>query len=100
MKKLFTLVLLSIILFALRTENTYAAGCTPIYGGGESCPDYSFSIQKHVQKPGKNGGDFVNNLSINDPKYAPNQNVTFQKLKIQVLRKSQQLQLQMYFLNI
>lgn len=78
MKKLFTLVFLSILLFALKVENTYAAGCTPIYGGGQSCPDYSFSIQKHVQKPGKGGGNFVNNLSINDAKYAPNQNVTFQ----------------------
>lgn len=78
MKKLFTLVFLSILLFALKAENTYAAGCTPIYGGGESCPDYSFSIQKHVQEPGKGGGNFVNNLSINDAKYAPNQNVTFQ----------------------
>lgn len=78
MKKLLTLFLLSILLFGFKAENAYAAGCTPIYGGGESCPDYSFSIQKLVQKPGKGTGNFVNNLSINDPKYAPNQNVTFQ----------------------
>lgn len=78
MKKLFTIVFFSIFLFALKVENTNAAGCTPIYGGGESCPGYSFSIQKYVQKPGKGTGNFVNNLSINDPKYAPNQNVTFQ----------------------
>ena len=78
MKKLFTAFLLSLLLLSFKAENTFAAGCAPIYGGGQSCPDYSFSIQKQVQKPGKGGGDFVNNLSINDPKYAPSQNVTCQ----------------------
>jgi uncharacterized repeat protein (TIGR01451 family) len=30
-----------------------------------------------VQKPGKGGGDFVENLTVNDPRYSPNQNVNF-----------------------
>ena len=78
MKKLFTILALSLLLLSFKAENTFASGCTPIYGGGESCPEYSFSLQKFVQKPGKGGGEFVNNLSINDPKYSANQNVTFQ----------------------
>ncbi len=79
MKKLFAIVLLFLLLFfALKVENVNAAGCIPIYGGGETCPGYAFSIQKFVQRPGKGGGDFVNNLSINDSKYNPGQNVTFQ----------------------
>lgn len=77
MKKLFTIFALSLLLLSFKAENTFASGCTPIYGGGESCPEYSFSLQKNVQKPGKAGGEFVNNLSINDPKYSANQNVTF-----------------------
>lgn len=78
MKKLLTIFVLSLFLLSFKTENTFASGCTPIYGGGQSCPEYSFSLQKFVQKPGKGGGEFVNNLSINDPKYSANQNVTFQ----------------------
>ncbi|MBI3985074.1 MAG: DUF11 domain-containing protein [Candidatus Levybacteria bacterium] len=78
MKKLFAIILLSVLFFAFKVSAANAAGCTPVYGGGETCPGYSYSIQKLVQRPGKGGGDFVNNLSINDAKYNPSQNVTFQ----------------------
>jgi uncharacterized repeat protein (TIGR01451 family) len=77
MKKLITVFALSLALFAFKPQ-AVSASCTPIYGGGESCSSYSFSIQKFVEKPGKGGGGYVNNLSINDPKYSPSQNVNFQ----------------------
>ncbi|MCL4353627.1 DUF11 domain-containing protein [Patescibacteria group bacterium] len=51
--------------------------CQPIYGGGQTCVQSpSISINKTVQDP--QTGNFVDNLSINDPKYTPGQNVTFQ----------------------
>lgn len=58
-------------------SNAQTSTCQIIYGGGEICPpSVSFSVSKLVQKPGT--GDFVENLSINDPKHAPSQEVTFQ----------------------
>ena len=78
MKKLFTLIVLGATLFALKPQMAEAQ-CTALYGGGESCPSkYSYSIQKLVQKPGKSGGEYVNNLSINDAKYSPTQTVSFE----------------------
>ncbi|OGH02171.1 MAG: hypothetical protein A2798_03515 [Candidatus Levybacteria bacterium RIFCSPHIGHO2_01_FULL_37_17] len=78
MKKLFTLI--SVFAFAVLLFNvqSVSADCTTIYGGGQSCPpSYNFDINKLVQTPGKGGGTFVDNLSVNDPKYSPKQNVTF-----------------------
>jgi uncharacterized repeat protein (TIGR01451 family) len=77
MTKIFTF--LSVLaLGTLMFASTTSADCTAIYGGGQSCPpSNNFEIEKMVQTPGKGGGSFVNNLSINDPKYAPKQNVTF-----------------------
>lgn len=77
MKKLLTLIILGTLLFTYKPQ-TASADCTALYGGGENCPStFSYSIQKLVLKPGK-GGTFVNNLSINDPKYSPTQNVSFE----------------------
>jgi len=71
---LFTLALL------LASKNMAFAGssaCQIIYGGGEICPpQVSFSIEKQVFKPGK-GGEFVNNLTVNDPKFSPEETVPF-----------------------
>ena len=83
MKKIFLLVSLVILLFGAKT--VFAAGstdgqsnCQPMYGGGEVCnPGVKFTINKMVQRPGKGGGDFVNNLSVNDQKFGANQNVNF-----------------------
>lgn len=78
MKKLITLTILTTLLFALKPQGA-SADCTALYGGGEECPpSFSYSIQKLVQKPGKAGGEYVNNLSINDPKYSPTQTVSFE----------------------
>ena len=40
------------------------ADCQALYGGGQTCTSYSFSLQKFVQVPGQSWGDFVNNLSV------------------------------------
>ena len=78
MKKLFTFLTVfafAVLLFKVQSAN---ADCTALYGGGQSCPpSYNFNINKLVQTPGKGGGLFVDNLSINDPKYGPKANVTF-----------------------
>ena len=79
-KYLYTILISGLLLsgLGLMPSNAYAQ-CQAIYGGGEVCPpSFNFSIQKLVQTPGKSGNSFVNNLSINDPKYSPSQNVNFQ----------------------
>jgi hypothetical protein len=50
----------------------------PIYGGGQTCTSYNFTINKLVQIPGKGGGNFVDNLSINDPRFSPSQTINYQ----------------------
>lgn len=51
--------------------------CQPIYGGGQTCiTTGNITINKLVQNPSTDV--FVDNLNINDPRYAPSQNVTFQ----------------------
>lgn len=55
-----------------------SSNCQVVYGGGEVCPpEVKFTIDKKIQKPTK-GGEFVDNLSVNDEKFNPGQNVTFQ----------------------
>lgn len=80
-----TLIAGALVASLFVTSHTYSAGnssCQVIYGGGEVCPpSLKFSVDKLVQRPGK-GGEFVDNITINDPKYGPNQQVTF-KIKIQ-----------------
>jgi uncharacterized repeat protein (TIGR01451 family) len=74
MKKLF----LSLFLFGALTilPGKAYADCQTLYGGGQTCTSYSFSLQKFVQVPGQS--NFVNNLSINDPKFNMSQTVNFQ----------------------
>ena len=77
MKKLFTIFALSLALLAFK-PHTVSADCTTLYGGGVSCPPtFNFTINKLVQVPGKGGGNYVDNLSINDPKYSPSQAVNY-----------------------
>ena len=81
MNKLFSLVIGAVLAFSV-VQTVNAAGessCQTIYGGGEVCPpkQVKFVINKQVQKPGKGGGEFVENLTINDPRFAPNQNINF-----------------------
>lgn len=77
-KTLYTILITGLLISGLSFAPKAFAECQPIYGGGQTCTSYSFSIQKLVQVPGKGGGSFVNSLSINDPKYSPSNNVSFQ----------------------
>lgn len=75
-----TLVLSSFIatvaFFAAGPVNA-ATTCTPIYGGGQNCVESgNIVIDKKVQNPVN--FSFVDNLGVNDPRYAPNQNVPFE----------------------
>ncbi len=74
MKRLFYSLLIFAAL-AFLPAKAYA-DCQPIYGGGQTCTSYTFSIQKFVQVPGAN--NFVNNLSVNDPKFSLSHAVNFQ----------------------
>ena len=54
-----------------------STNCQPIYGGGQTCTSSNnIQITKQVQNP--QTGVYVNNLGVNDPKYAPGQYVNFQ----------------------
>ncbi len=78
MNKIHKLILSVIFVAAIAAVPSKAfADCQPVYGGGETCTSYAFSIQKFVQVPGKGGGNYVNNLSVSDPKYFASQQVNF-----------------------
>lgn len=66
------------LLFPLKS---YAdTSCQPIYGGGQSCiSTNNLLIDKTILNPKTN--QFVDNLSINDPKYQPDFITTF-KIKV------------------
>lgn len=53
-----------------------AAGCNPIYGGGQTCTDTTITVTKEVLNPSTNL--FVHDLGIKDTKYHGNDLVTFQ----------------------
>ena len=77
MKKfIFSAVVTSLLLFSFKT--VYAdTTCTPIYGGGQTCVTTgNIGVSKTVENP-KSGG-FVANLGVNDPRFSPEQNITFQ----------------------
>lgn len=88
-KKLLTILTAGIMFSAatpvMASGSSYGTGsygvgtsnCQIIYGGGEVCQkQIKFTIEKQVMSPTK-GGSFVDNLSANDPKFAPGQNVTY-----------------------
>jgi uncharacterized repeat protein (TIGR01451 family) len=77
MKKLLSGIL-SLAFFAVVSTTAYASyGCQPIYGGGQTCVTQgNLLINKTVQNPVTFG--FVDNLSVNDPRYNPDQNINFQ----------------------
>lgn len=85
MKKIALIV--TLFLFGLSSSASFASygseACQPIYGGGQTCVTTAkFILDKKVlhptQKTKGNTEFFVDNLSINDPKYQPTQNVKFQ----------------------
>lgn len=72
MTKVF-LSIFAILIFALTAsaQGVLAdTACQPIYGGGQTCVQVgNILINKTVQNP--QTGAFVDNLNINDPKFAP-----------------------------
>ncbi len=80
MKKITTLLATIALTLALSgTANAagYGYGCQPIYGGGQTClTQGNVLVNKTVQNPST--GAFVENLSVNDPRYAPSGTITFQ----------------------
>jgi uncharacterized repeat protein (TIGR01451 family) len=77
MKSIFALTLFMASLLFFSQGAFAQVVCQPIYGGGQTCVTVGqISIRKLVSHP--QTGTFVENLTINDPKFAPNQNVTFQ----------------------
>ena len=79
MKKfLFSLVLFTIYYLIFNISYAKAeTSCQPIYGGGQTCAATgSISIDKKVLNPETN--KMVDNLGINDSKFLPLSNVSFQ----------------------
>lgn len=82
------LTTLAVTIFGLvMAGGSYASygseACVPIYGGGQTCETSNkFVLDKKVLNPEsmtKGGAEaFVDNLSINDPKYIPSQIIKFE----------------------
>ena len=78
MKKFILISLMTgIMSLSLASSASASTSCQPIYGGGETCVQVgNISINKTVKNP--TTGSFVDNLSVNDPKYSPASTVNFQ----------------------
>lgn len=78
MKK--TLLSFSFALLALVGSSVPAFAdivCQPVYGGGQTCTQVGpVVIDKKVANP--TNGQFTDNLGVNDPKFAPDQSISFQ----------------------
>lgn len=59
-----------------------SVACQPIYGGGQTClTSDKIVLDKKVLNPSSSKGNvqaFVDNLSVNDPKYSASQNIKFE----------------------
>jgi len=76
-RKLFLLLVTCYLLLVTASPAQADTSCQPIYGGGQSCvTTNNIIINKTVLNPQTN--QFVDNLSINDPKYQPGFITTFQ----------------------
>lgn len=76
MKRILIGLFLTVAL-SLSVAGSANAQCEGLYGGGDCPSSFNFSLDKKVEMPGK-GGSFVDNLSINDPRFKANQDVKFQ----------------------
>ncbi|KKQ25969.1 MAG: hypothetical protein US40_C0004G0004 [Candidatus Roizmanbacteria bacterium GW2011_GWC2_37_13] len=85
MKKIFVFLFASIIYYLVSNIPVYA-DCVGQYGQyGQPCPSYAIVIDKMVGKPGTSNDaniyEYVDNLSVSDPRFKPDQ-VVFFKVKI------------------
>ena len=80
MRKLFVLfgLLIAPLVAAPIVSAAGQSQCQIIYGGGEVCPpqQVKFTINKLVQRLTK-GGEFFENMTLNDLRLSPGQNVNF-----------------------
>lgn len=76
----FLSIIVAAVLFLTVAQNSFASGtsnCDAVYGGGQVCQNnVEFTINKLVKSPTK-GGQFVENLTMNDAHYAAGSNVDF-----------------------
>ena len=84
MKKLF--VFLAVVFSLLVFVPSVSADCVGQYGQyGQPCPSYAIIVDKMVGKPGSSNDatvyEYVDNLSLNDPRFKPDQ-IVFFKIKI------------------
>ena len=77
MFKIISLISISALLLFLSVGNVFAdVSCQPIYGGGQTCVTTgNISVSKKVQNP--QTGQFVSNLTVNDPQFGPGDTITF-----------------------
>lgn len=79
MKKALLLSIATILFSANTAFAGNSSTCEIQYGGGQICPEnINFSIDKKVALDKKGGTEFVDNLTINDVRFNPNDTVTFQ----------------------
>ena len=73
-----SVLFLTVVSFAFPLKSHADTSCQPIYGGGQSCitTTNNIVVNKTVLNPQTN--QFVDNLSINDPKYQPGFVTAFQ----------------------
>jgi len=71
------LIIFSLFVFGLLLSvSTVKADCVGQYGQyGQPCNSYSIVVDKMVAKPGTS--DYVDNLSVSDPRYKPSEYVMF-----------------------
>jgi len=79
MQKYIVALLSAVVILSFSASQVSASGsssCVPVYGGGTQCPrSGQVLINKKVKNPAS--GVFVDNLGPTDPKYRPEQVVTF-----------------------
>lgn len=77
MTKLVSIILVLSFVFLASLGSVFAdTVCQPIYGGGQTCVTTGdILVNKTVNNPAI--GQFVDNLGINDPKFSPGQQITF-----------------------
>lgn len=77
MKKTYLTAIFLLTIFCLTPAKVFADTiCQPIYGGGQTCVTTgNISVNKKVLNPQTN--EFVDWLNINDPRYHPENTVTF-----------------------
>ena len=77
MSRIFVIIFAFALLLLLPVGNVFAdVSCQPIYGGGQTCiTTGAISVSKKVQNP--QTGQFVDNLSSNDPHFGPGDTITF-----------------------